>query len=67
MVLQIIHQSLIFSDQFWTPVSSATLDFEKSQYQFSGSLHDYLQEGTLTIDNNEGGNCSKLLGIQKRR
>jgi hypothetical protein len=42
--LKTIHQSLILLDQLWTSLSSATLNFEKPQYQFSESLHVCLQE-----------------------
>ena len=45
-------------DQFWTPVSSAILDFEKSHYQFSGSgmtafrmLTKATIEGAETVQN----------------
>jgi hypothetical protein len=41
--LKTIHQSLILRDKLGASWYSVILDFEKSEYQFSESFHDFLQ------------------------
>jgi hypothetical protein len=66
-LLQTIHQSLIFCDQLWASLSSATLDFKQPLHQLGEVLHDFIQwlaklvRLAKIIGDSQGQHWSKVL------
>jgi hypothetical protein len=58
-LLQRIHQSLIFRDQFWASLLLVAVDFKEPAHQLGEVLHDFLQG--LVADTIRNGTRGRLV------